>query len=315
LREAFLVRAERRDFVMGSLKALFLVSGAVIAMTGLAQAADLLPPPPPVEPPVASPEFGGWYLRGDVGVAIQSGSLNPSISPNPLIGAPADAFNSFYNTSMSASALVDIGVGYQINNWLRFDVTGEYRGGSEFQTLEQVGIPSQAAQFANFYRGNVSSFIGLVNGYVDVGTWYGVTPFVGGGVGVANNRLTGVTDTGFAYPGNGTGSPTGGYLSDSSKTNFAWALMAGLDFNVTQNLKLELGYRYLDYGKLQSGTSHCFNGTAAGGGFSAANCGGSGYNLSTHDLTSQDVRLGLRWAFTDTPLYSPEPEQPLVRKY
>ena len=37
--------------------------------------------------------------------------------------------------------------------------------------------------------------------------------------------------------------------------------MAGLDFNVTQNLKLELGYRYLDYGKFKSGASNCFNGT------------------------------------------------------
>jgi opacity protein-like surface antigen len=302
---------------MGSLKALFLVSGAVIGMTNLAQAADLLPPPPRMEPsPMSAPDFSGWYLRGDVGMAIQTANLSPSISPNPLIGQPADAFNSFYNSSLSASGLFDVGVGYQINNWLRFDVTGEYRGGSHFQTLEQVGVPSTAAQFADFYRGDVSSFIGLVNGYVDIGTWYGVTPFVGGGVGFANNWLSGVTDTGFAYPGGGAaGAPTGGYLSDQSKLSFAWALMAGLDFNVTQNLKLELGYRFLDYGKLQSGTSHCFNGTGAGGGFSPANCGGSGYTLATHDLMSQDFRLGLRWAFNDTPSYAPEPEQPLVRKY
>jgi opacity protein-like surface antigen len=302
---------------MGSLKALFLVSGAVIGMTNLAQAADLLPPPPRMEPaPMSAPDFSGWYLRGDVGMAIQTANLSPSISPNPLIGQPADAFNSFYNSSLSASGLFDVGVGYQINNWLRFDVTGEYRGGSHFQTLEQVGVPSTAAQFADFYRGDVSSFIGLVNGYVDIGTWYGVTPFVGGGVGFANNWLSGVTDTGFAYPGLGApGAPTGGYLSDQSKLSFAWALMAGLDFNVTQNLKLELGYRFLDYGKLQSGTSHCFNGTGAGGGFSPANCGGSGYTLATHDLMSQDFRLGLRWAFNDTPSYAPEPEQPLVRKY
>jgi opacity protein-like surface antigen len=300
---------------MGSLKALFLVSGAVIGMTSLAQAADLLPPPPRMEPaPVMSgPDFSGWYLRGDVGMAIQSASLGPSISPNPLIGAPADAFNSFYNSSLSASGLFDVGVGYQINNWLRFDVTGEYRGGAHFQTLEQVGIPSTASQFGDFYRGDVSSFIGLVNGYVDIGTWYGVTPFVGAGVGFANNFLSGVTDQGFACTGAGC-SPSGGYLSDQSKLNFAWALMAGLDFNVTQNLKLELGYRFLDYGKLQSGSSHCFNGTGAGGGFSTANCSGGGYTLATRDLMSQDFRLGLRWAFNDTPTYA-EPEQPLVRKY
>ncbi|HEY4925832.1 MAG TPA: porin family protein [Roseiarcus sp.] len=299
---------------MGSLKALFLVSGAVIGMTTLARAADLLPPPPPMEP--APLEYSGWYLRGDVGVGVQTGNINLNLSPNPLIGLPADAFNSFYNPSISAAALFDVGVGYQINNWLRFDVTAEYRGGSHFQALEQVGIPSQSTQFADFYRADVSSFIGLFNGYVDIGTWYGVTPFVGAGVGFANNHLSGLTDTGFAYIGPGAnGSPTGGYSSDGSKTSFAWALMTGVDFNVTQNLKLELGYRFLDYGALKSGVSHCFNGTGAGGGFSVANCGGSGNFLSTNrELYSQDFRLGLRWAFADVPTYEPEP-QPLVRKY
>ncbi|WP_246731424.1 outer membrane protein [Methylocapsa sp. S129] len=262
---------------------------------------------------MSAPDFSGWYLRGDVGMALQTGSINTNISPNPLIGLPSDAFNSFYNTSLSAAALFDVGVGYQINNWLRFDVTGEYRGGSQFQTLEQVGIPSTSQQFGDFYRGNMSSVIGLVNGYVDIGTWYGMTPFVGAGVGFANNTLSGMTDTGFAC---GVGcSPSGGYFSDKSKMNFAWALMAGLDFNVTQNLKLELGYRFLDYGKAQTASSNCFNGTGAGGGFSAANCGGSGYVLSTRELYSQDFRLGLRWAFNDMPSYTPEPEQPLVRKY
>jgi opacity protein-like surface antigen len=308
---------------MGSLRALFLVSGAVIGMTSLAQAADLLPPPPPMEAaPMVSQEFSGWYLRGDVGVGVQTGNLSPSVTPNPLIGAPGDAFNSFYNPSLSASAFFDAGVGYQINNWLRFDVTGEYRGGGHFQALEQIGIPSQGYQNANFYRGDVSSIIGLVNGYVDIGTWYGITPFVGAGVGFANNRLSGLTDTGFTYPGTtipggfigGPGSPTGGYFSDGSKTSFAWALMTGFDFNVTENLKLELGYRYLDYGKIKSGSSNCFNGTGAGGGFSVANCGGSGNYLQTKDLTSSDFRLGLRWMFADTPTYQPEP-QPLVRKY
>ncbi len=310
---------------MGGLKALFLVSGAVVAMTSLAQAADLLPPPPPVEPApiMPAPEFGGWYLRGDVGLAIETGSINPVISPNPLINAPAGAFNTFYNPSISAAGLFDAGVGYQINNWLRFDVTGEYRGGSHFQALEQVGVPpaagfAQGYQNANFYRADASSIVGLVNGYVDIGTWYGVTPFVGAGVGVAQNRLSGLTDNGFTYTPsvftNG-GAPTGGYFSDGTKTSFAWALMAGLDFNVTENLKLELGYRFLDYGKLASGASNCFNGTGANGGFSLANCGGSSNYLSTGNLVSQDFRIGLRWTFVEPPSYAPAPEQPRVRKY
>jgi opacity protein-like surface antigen len=297
---------------MGALKALFLASAAVVGLASLAHAADLLPPAPQMEPPpppMAAAEFTGWYLRGDVGVGVASGNPGVGISPNPLVGLPSDAYNSFYNASLSASALFDVGVGYQINNWLRFDVTGEYRGGSHFQVLEQVGIPSIPAQYGDFYRGDAASLIGLVN---DLGTWWGVTPFLGAGVGVANNRLSGVTDQGFAC--NGFCSPSGGYLANGSNTSLAWALMAGLDFNVTENLKLELGYRFLDYGKLKTGGSNCFNGTGVNGGFSAAFCGGSSYSLATRDLYSQDFRLGLRWDFAEGPTFSPEPG-PLVRKY
>ncbi len=89
--------------------------------------------------------------------------------------------------------------------------------------------------------------------------------------------------------------------------------MAGLDFDVTRNLKLELGYRFMDYGKLSSGLSNCFNGTGQNGGFSVANCGGSNNFLSTRDLISQDFRLGLRWALNDT--YTTLEPEPLVRKY
>jgi opacity protein-like surface antigen len=294
---------------MGSLKALFIASGVIVGMTGLAQAADLLPPPPPMEPAPIQ-EFSGWYLRGDVGMAINTSNVSVSTNPNPLAALGPGGTNNYYNSSMSASTLFDIGVGYQVNNWLRFDVTGEYRGGGHFQTFEQAFSPTSGGDFGDFYRGDVSSLIGLFNGYVDVGTWYGVTPFVGAGVGFANNRLSGVTDTGFACTG-GPCSGVGGYLSDGSKTNLAWALMAGLDYNVTQNLKLELGYRFLDYGKLNSGVSNCSNGA---GGFSPANCGGSGYTLATKDMMSSDVRLGLRWMFADAPVYEPAP-QPLVRKY
>ena len=249
-------------------------------------------------------EYSGWYLRGDVGVGVQTGNINLNLSPNPLIGLPADAFNSFYNPSISAAALFDVGVGYQINNWLRFDVTGEYRGGSHFQALEQVGDPlavhavrrflSRRCVFVHRPLQRLCRHRHLVWRHPvrrrrrRLRQQSSLRPH-GHGLRVSRHRRD--------------GSPTGGYFSDGSKTSFAWALMTGVDFNVTQNLKLELGYRFLDYGALKSGVSHCFNGTGAGGGFSVANCGGSGNFLSTNrELYSQDFRLGLRWAFADVPI-------------
>jgi opacity protein-like surface antigen len=305
---------------MASLKALTLASVAVLALTRFANAADLLPPPPMPEPPPPVAEFSGWYLRGDVGVAANFSVPSLGISPDPVAAGQASGFldgnanNSFNNSTLSSSALFDVGVGYQVNNWFRADLTGEFRGGGELQSLETLNdfnLNGNQKQFADFYRANTSSAIGLVNAYADLGTWYGVTPFVGAGVGVAYNRLSGFTDTGFSSQ-NGAIFPTGGYAADHSTTNFAWALMAGLDFNVTQNLKLELGYRYLNYGNFTSSAINCLNGTGQGNGF---NC--TPNTISTKStLASNDFRIGLRWMIGDT--FAPPPPEapaPLVRRY
>ncbi|HEY3718850.1 MAG TPA: outer membrane beta-barrel protein [Roseiarcus sp.] len=295
---------------MASLKALTLTSVAVLALTRLATAADLLPPAPELPPPIAPAEFSGWYLRGDVGISENFSKPSVSISPDPVAAGLASGFlapgadNTFLNPTISQSALFDAGVGYQVNNWFRADVTGELRGGGEFQSLKVLNDLGNNRQFADFYRANTSSAIGLVNAYADLGTWYGITPFVGAGVGVAYNRLSGLTDTGLSTQGRHGVFPTGGYASDHGATNFAWALMAGLDFNVTQNLKLELGYRYLNYGGFTSGAINCLD----GGG---CNCTPS--TISTKTLASNDVRIGLRWMIGDN--FAPPPPEPLVRKY
>ena len=303
---------------MAKLWGLVITGAAVIAMSGLARAADLLPPPPalePAPPTVAAPEFNGWYLRSDVGVAASANAPDLRVTPDPLIGAPAGAFNDFYNSTLSASEYFDFGAGYQFNSWLRADVTGEYRGGGHLQGLEQVGIPSQKYQLADFYRASTSSIIGLVNGYADIGTWYGVTPYVGAGMGFARNNVSGLTDSGFVYRNGVSAGSTGGYFSNGKSYNFAWALMAGFGFDITQNLKLEAGYRYLNYGKVKSGDSHCFSGTPANGGFSTASCGGAPYQLSSSNrLASNDFHIGLRYMLGEAPVYA-APQGPIVRKY
>lgn len=90
--------------------------------------------------------------------------------------------------------------------------------------------------------------------------------------------------------------------------------MTGVDFDVTPNLKLELGYRYLNYGKFTTGGSNCL-GAGPGGAFSSGNCNAGVSNTvsSTTSLASNDFRLGLIWMIGDqTP---PPPPEPLVRKY
>ena len=75
--------------------------------------------------------------------------------------------------------------------------------------------------------------------------------------------------------------------------------MAGLALNVTPNLKIELGYRYLDMGNINSNPIQCLQPQ------------GCWQERHSFDLASQDVRLGLRYAFVG----APAPMGPLVTKY
>jgi opacity protein-like surface antigen len=298
---------------MADLRALALSAVALVALSSAAFAADLLPPPPAFEPaaPISSPEMGGWYIRGDVGVGVNN-NMSGTSTPDPLVSTDTGGW---FNSSVSDAALFGVGAGYQVNNWFRADLTGELRGGSSFSGLEVVntydGTGAKTAQYADFYRGDITTTLAMLNAYADLGTWYGVTPFVGAGVGVAFNRFHDGTDTGSNYiPAVST---SGGILPANTTANLAWALMAGADFSINRNLKLELGYRYLNYGKFQSGGALCLTGTDAGS-LDGAHCSGGGYKIGSTTLASNDFRIGLRYYF-DSPAPVPPPDVPLVRKY
>jgi opacity protein-like surface antigen len=286
-----------------------------------ANAADLLPPPPVIAPlPVQ--DFSGWYLRGDVGMGL-SHSVSASNVPNPLSQGGPGYVPTAYNLNaadFTSATFVKFGIGYQINSWFRTDITAEYRS-STFSTQDELSWNNGAGSFnvlRNFYRGNMASFVGLVNGYADLGTWYGITPYIGAGVGFASNNVYGVTDNGFnnlyAGPGSFATSNTGGYYSSKTTSSFAWALMAGLSYNVTSNLKLDFGYRYLNYGTASAGSPHCFG---PGPGFSTCN------NVLTFARAgSHDFSIGMRWMLADygpaplqAPVAYPAPQRPLVSKY
>ncbi len=275
------------------------VAACVILASGGALAVDL--PPAPALPPLqaSADEFSGWYLRGDLGAGFETapdlGAASGPIARGPLGGLLSPyALSSFRNTTLSPSGTIDAGVGYVFNSWLRLDGALEYRFGGRLQSLYAIDDPAPL-DLASPYRaadrlvGSVSSILALVNGYVDLGNYWGGTPFFGAGIGVADNALSGLSDQGFALSGGGAAVPTGGFFSDASKTSFAWALMAGLDLDIAPNLKLELSYRFLDLGSIAVGGAHCatFAPACRGGGVVAAS--------SRVALATNDVRIGLVW--------------------
>jgi len=137
----------------------------------------------------------------------------------------------------------------------------------------------------------------LANAYVDLGTWWCVTPFIGAGVGGARVSIANFTDTGINnLPFTTTSFAT---APASSKWNFAWAAHAGLAYAVNPNLVLELAYSYVDLGQGQTGILSDYVGNTTGNVF------------KFRDITSHDLKLGVRWNFDNPP---PPPMPPLIRK-
>ena len=98
----------------------FAAALVIVAGAGLARAVDL--PPAPALPPAetSSNAFSGWYLRGDLGVGIET---EPKLEPAsdailagvPLLRLSPFAVSSFPNTTLSPSGTINGGAGYVFN--------------------------------------------------------------------------------------------------------------------------------------------------------------------------------------------------------
>jgi opacity protein-like surface antigen len=293
-----------RVTILGLAGAAALLSTATVAST-TALAADLPPPlPPPVyaPPPVVVP--GGWYLRGDVGVGWQTFSDFTHTQSNANFVWPASW--QIVQKDVKSPAFVGFGVGYAWNNWARFDFTGEFRANVPFKV---VGMFSGARDFClpggpdgncfDVLEGNHSAWVFLTNAYLDLGTWWCLTPFIGAGAGAARHTIHSFTDTGIIANGS-----VGFGLADQdtfTKTNFAWALHAGVAYNVTNNVKIELAYRYLNMGNVDTGAITCQN---------TPSCPHPSFTFT--NFISNDFRIGVRFLLAPEPVMAPPP--PLVRK-
>ena len=296
---------------MGRFKALTYASVVALGAAQAAHAADLLPPPPPIEAPplrgAVVEEPSGFYLRGDIGLGISEMGTTRSSFDDPTVAVPDARID---HAEIGDSTFVGVGLGYQFNTWFRADVTGEYRGQAAINTVASYnptyngvyapgvcGNTASPQRCYDLYSGTVSSAVFLLNGYVDLGTWYGLTPYVGAGVGVSTIRVGSFNDRSVGNTG-------GGYSDAQNFTNFTWAAMAGLGYHVTQNLILEASYRYLDQGNVFSGQIVCQpNGSNP-----------CPLERQHFHLASNDFRLGARWLLSGpAPMY--DPGLPVRAKY
>ena len=266
--------------------AALLVGGATQAF-----AADLYEPPIVEAPPPVTYEqevvedYGGWYIRGDLDYHYSTFKGADYITYGvTCCGLPVPGTGSFDFGELKGAFSVGAGVGYQLNKYLRADLTVDYLFGSEFtgQTSGVCGgLPCTSSDGSSY-----SAFLTLANAYVDLGTWHGFTPYVGAGIGGAyvkwddlNNTIAGVTTV----------------HAGAKNMRFAYALMAGTSYCVTDRIKLDVGYRYSRVSGGRMFELAPVTGPGAGPGFD------EGLNI-------HEGRAGLRYQFGGkSECYDPEP--------
>jgi opacity protein-like surface antigen len=222
-------------------------SALTMISVSVAAAADLGPilPEPVPEPPVSA---GGWYLRGDISYDFHT-KADVFLSTTSSSSSTFDAdFDDTWN--------IGAGIGYIFNDWFRADITADYR----FPADWDAGASS------------VSVSTILLNGYASLGNFSGFSPYVGAGIGAAYINWDAID-----FPGFGLGPAV---VDDDWR--FAYALMAGVTIDLTENLALDTGYRFtsVDDGQLIGPGFIVFPGVA-----------------DYSDLYIHEFRIGMRYTF------------------
>lgn len=257
----------------------------LLAAPTFAKAADMLDLPAADETAIeAEPEVGSnWYLRGDIGYVH---ATDLSIDSN---------FGTYGSVERDDTITLGGGMGYDFG-WFRADITGDYAFDGNLQARRSsdpcdadATLPGATCSARDSVDLNV--FTTLVNGYFDLGTWSGLTPYVGAGVGLAYVDFNGpwstretCTTTGDACPdGNTTATSYQFANSGASTWRLAWALNAGASYALSPNVALDVGYRLVG---IDDGDA-----VATYRSFGGINLGKVEYS----DLYNQEVRVGFRY--------------------
>jgi outer membrane protein OmpA-like peptidoglycan-associated protein len=227
----------------------------------------------------------GLYLRGDVGGAFGNNVTFSDTNPG---AANCDLCTSSLPATTGNSVLFGGGVGYRFNPMFRTDFTLDYIPSLKVNgTTVGPGAGTTAAA-------DLNSLVGMANGYLDLdgflpNTFGPFQPYVDFGLGFARNDLGSISGK---FAGGGPSFTQTG----ATTTNFAWGAGAGVAFPLTQNLSLDVAYKYLDLGQLRTGTAVTVGGATVGV-----------TGDKSDDLTAHTVTLGLRFTFGAPPPPPPAP--------
>lgn len=265
---------------------------AALVVSSSAFAADAFQPEPVQPMPVEAVALstGGWYLRGDVGYG-----WTHMRGASYYQGGPDGTKTDFDDTDLDGGVVLGGGVGYQWNDYFRTDVTLDYLFDGDFNgsTSGSCGVSDDCVSSD---RASWSALSLLANAYVDLGTYYGVTPYVGAGIGATRVNWGNLRNTSCSVddPSNCDDTVT---HSGKDSWRFTYALMAGASVDLTCNWKADAGYR--------------FRQIAGGDMFGYALNGGPGED---DGFFVHEARVGLRYSFNSCEVPYVPPAEPIVYK-
>ncbi len=95
-----------------------------------------------------------WIFQAGICAAISASATSRSVAYSMKTTAGFDSVRNV-DKGFDAAPFFGLGVGYTVNNWLRVDVTGEYRGAANFHGLDVGNIGGGALRRRSLYRQQV----------------------------------------------------------------------------------------------------------------------------------------------------------------
>lgn len=291
---------------------LVVAAAAVVATGSPASAADLYNSPrggsikdDGYAAPAMRGPAGPCYFRGDLGYSWSRSPdaswpvtnesrdwANPSGSPLGYTSTFTYMGDTVSDTSLSNTWFGGVGLGCGsgsrgIRGEMMLNQTGSrnFEGTPLNYVITNVNGGPPDSNFTDPIHASIKSTTLMFNGYKDFGSFGGITPYIGAGVGVAYNKMGDVSFTGNPFLTN--------TIEGGSRLSLAWSLMAGVGYQISDRAILDIGYRYMDYGKAQSGRID--------------SAGFVNPAVTINDFAAHEFKVGLRYHFgsSDSTVYQP----------
>ncbi len=240
-------------------------------------------------PEVVRGPAGNCYFRADVGYSAASDATINWAQTDPLTGnyLTSDVSTLNFDNAWFGEAGVGCGSG---SRGLRGELVFGYHGSRKLDGEPATAWydPDGAGPVApedDPLHTEVTSYTMMVKAYKDLGNWGGITPYLGAGLGLAYNKVDDVYFTGNPALVN--------RIHGDNDLSFAWALMAGIGYQISDRAVLDLGYRYSDLGSAQSERVDSANFVNP--------------RVDIDDITAHEFKIGLRYHFgqSDCCAYAP----------